>query len=103
MNAETIIQNQIRIALSKYGICFRLNAGHFKTIDGRMIKAGLAGLPDLLWIGPDGRTAWLEVKTGAGKVREHQQRFIDRLTEMGQVAGIVRSVDDALRMIGVIE
>lgn len=102
MNAETILQNQIRIALSDHGICIRLNSGVFMTDDCRPVRCGLPGLPDLVYIGPNGKTVWLEVKTADGAVRSNQKRFIARLTEMGHTAGIVRSVDDAMELIGVI-
>lgn len=43
---ETQIQNQIRIALSNYGICVRLNTGYFKT-DGLDIQE-LHGLTEMI-------------------------------------------------------
>lgn len=68
--------------------------------DGRPVKCGLPGLPDLLWIGPDGRTVWIEVKTPNGAASDKQKRFIEKLRQMGHVAGIARSVKDALELIG---
>lgn len=99
MNAETVLQNQIRCALSTSGICVRLNTGIFRTDDGRSVRCGIPGMPDLLWIGPDGKTAWIEVKTETGKIRQGQKQFIDRLIAMGHTAGIARSVDDALKLV----
>lgn len=100
MNEETLLQNQIRCALSAHGICIRLQSGVFMTDDCRPVRCGLPGLPDLLWIGPNGRTVWIEVKTESGQIRENQKRFIDRLAEMGHTAGIARSVEQALELIG---
>lgn len=97
---ETDLQNRIRIALSSRGIVIRMNSGVFKTADGRSVKQGIPGMPDLLWVGPDGKTAWIEVKTDRGRVAENQQRFIDRLQSMGHKACIARSVQDALNLIG---
>jgi hypothetical protein len=46
-----------------------------------------------------GRFLALEVKTDTGRVTPGQQRFIDAVRATGGCAGIVRSVDDALRII----
>jgi hypothetical protein len=100
MNEETILQNRIRCALSEHGICIRMNTGYFWTDNGYPIKCGVPGMPDLIWIGPDGKTVWLEVKTRLGIAQDNQKRFMSRLTELGHTAGIVRSVADALKLIG---
>lgn len=97
---ETDIQNKIRCALSAYGIVIRQNTGNFELKDGRHIVCGVKGLPDLQCILPDGKSAWIEVKTKTGKASIDQLRMISRLQEMGHIAGICRSVDDALRLIG---
>ena len=101
MNAETVLQNKIRIALSAYGICIRMNTGYFWTDNGYPIKCGVPGMPDLIFIGQNGQTVWIEVKTRVGTAQDNQKLFMARLTEMGHVAGIARSVDDALKLIGV--
>jgi len=97
--AEADIQNAIRKALSDYGIVVRLNVGVFLTDDGRRIKCGVKGLPDLLFIGNGGKVAFLEVKSLTGKPRPEQIRFIDTLRRMGHIAGICRCVEDALNLI----
>lgn len=98
---ETDIQNQIRVALSDHGIVVRMNTGNFELKDGRHIICGVKGLPDLLFVGNDGRTAFIEVKTDTGRASMEQLRFIGTLHDMGHIAGICRSPDDALRLIGV--
>ena len=100
MNRETVLQNKIRCALSDYGIVIRLNTGFFLTADNRMVKCGIPGMPDLLFLGPSGQTVWLEVKTATGIVSEAQNRFIARLRELGHTAEVVRSVDEALVLVG---
>jgi len=96
--AEADIQNAIRKALSDYGIVVRLNVGVFLTDDGRRIKCGVKGLPDLLFIGR-GKVAFIEVKAPHGKVCPEQYKFIKLLNDMGHRAGICRSVEDALKLI----
>jgi hypothetical protein len=97
---ETNIQNQIRCELSKYGICIRLNTGVFQTGDGRYVRSGVPGLPDLLYIGSNGKTVWIEVKTDRGRLSPEQTNFIETLRGMGHTAGVARTVTDALELIG---
>lgn len=100
MNRETIIQNEIRCALSAYGIVLRLNNGLFFTSDGRPMKSGLPkGTSDLLFIGKK-KIAFIEVKTPKGKATEKQLNFIERIKSLGHIAGVARSVEDALELIG---
>lgn len=97
---ETDIQNSIRLALSHHGIVIRQNTGTFLTPDGRHVKCGLTGMSDLLFIG-DGYVAFIEVKTASGRIRPEQQNFINRMLQMNHRAGIARSIEDALKIIGV--
>ena len=97
---EIDIQNSIRLELSKLGgLVLRLNNGLFYTEDGRPIKSGLPkGTSDLLYVGND-IIAFMEVKTSKGKPRPEQLRFIEKIKSLGHKAGIVRSVEDALKLI----
>lgn len=97
---ETDLQSLIRLELSKHGIVLRLNVGTFKTQDGRYISSGLPpGTSDLLFIGK-GFIAFIEVKTPTGKVEDDQEKFIQRVISLGHRAGVARSVEDALKIIG---
>jgi len=97
---ETDIQNQIRCDLSAYGIVIRMNTGLFFTKDGRPVKCGIPGTPDLLFLGPDGTIAWIEVKTEKGKPSPDQKRFLKMLKDIGHKAGIARNTREALEIIG---
>lgn len=99
MKPETILQNKIRCELSKYGVVVRMNSGVFLTADGRPVKSGVSGIPDLLFIGKGGITAWIEVKTDKGRPSEEQVNFIKMLRDHGHRAGIARSVADALEIL----
>lgn len=96
---ETDIQNQIRIALSKYGVVIRQNTGNFELKDGRRIVCGVKGLSDLLFVGSGGKVAFLEVKSDKGKPSPEQLNFIKKMHELGHRAGIVHSVEEALEII----
>lgn len=95
---ETDIQNAIRCELSKYGVVVRMNTGFFQTFDGRVIKCGIKGMSDLLFIG-QGYVAFIEVKTPTGRLRPEQKNFLARMKSMGHIAGVARSVDEAVKLI----
>lgn len=95
---ETDIQNQIRLALSKYGIVIRMQSGNFELKDGRHIVCGVKGLSDLLFIG-NGKVAFIEVKNQNGKPSKEQLNFISAVHKLGHRAGIARSVEEALEII----
>ena len=97
---EIEIQNEIRIALSQYGIVIRQNTGNFITKDGRHVKCGVTGLSDLLFVGENGLCAFIEVKKPGGRIRPEQKNFIKAVQSRGHAAGIAYSVEDALRIIG---
>lgn len=99
MKKETVLQNEIRLALSEYGICIRQNTGNFLTADGRRVRCGIPGLSDLLFIGPE-CIAFIEVKTDTGRPTPEQINFINAVRRLNHRAGIARSVEDALKIIG---
>lgn len=111
---EHEIQDRIREGLSAQteGIVLRLNSGSAwggklvntpeygpVIMNPRKILLCPEGTSDLLWIGPDGKVAWIEVKDAKGKAREAQERFINKMRKLGHRAGIARSVEDALRIL----
>ena len=113
MNPETKLQNEIRCALSDYGIVFRTNAGKFwqgqmvwsnefqqnVLINLRAIEGLPEGFSDTLFLGDDGRVAFVEIKTPTGRVRPEQKNFLEAMGRKGHIAGIVRSVEDAVRLV----
>lgn len=106
---EIKMQSEIRIALSKYGCVVRLNSGTFyqgrmvsgNLTDIRPVKCGIPGMPDLMFIGDNGKVCFIEVKSATGKASVEQKRFLAFLNERNIPCGIARSVFDALRIIGV--
>ena len=111
---EHTIQDLIRVELSKYGLVFRTNAGSAwggkcvnVPIYGRIImnpqKIDLLpkGFSDLLFVGSDGRVAFIECKDDKGTLRPEQERFLKVMQSYGHRAGVARSVEDALKIIGV--
>ena len=112
-NLETTLQQEIRLALgtNPQTRIFRNQVGSLPDPrTGRLVTFGLArGSADLIgWrtitIGPEHvgqRIAVftsIEVKTPTGRVSSFQQSWLEAVLAAGGIAGIARSVPDALRI-----
>ena len=104
---EHVVQNQIRLALSRGGTrLFRNNTGALRDQNGRLVQFGLCkGSSDLIgWqtvvITPDmvGKKVAcfvaIEIKD-KGRATKEQNAFIQRVREAGGLAGVARSIDQA--------
>jgi hypothetical protein len=85
--------------------CWRQNSGTFaeRNRDGstRYIRANTArGMSDIMGVLRDGRTLAIEVKSRIGRMRPGQEEFLQTIRQAGGVAGVCRSVDDAVRLLG---
>lgn len=113
-NAETDLQQRIRLAVGTRpdARLFRNQVGSLPDPrTGRLVTFGLArGSADLIgWrtvvITPDmvGRRVAvftsIEVKTPAGRVRPEQQAWLGVVRGAGGIAGVARSIDDALQIV----
>ena len=95
-----MIQTEIRIALSKYGMVHRNNVGNFYTEYGQRVQCGVKGESDLFFFGKDGTVAFIEVKDARGRPSKEQIQFLAVMQSYGFKAGICRSVEDAIKLIG---
>ena len=99
-NPETVLLQQIRLALAQIPgvIVWRNSIGH----DSRAhVDYGIQnpGGSDLIgWCPPSGRFLAIEVKTDTGVVSDAQRNFISMVRHHGGLAGIARSVADAIRI-----
>jgi len=112
--SEQTIQQNIRLALGTRPDLrlFRNNTGTLKDQHGRPVQFGLCkGSADLIgWrtvtITPDmvGQQVAvftsIEVKTPTGKLRPEQQQWLNVVQANGGIAGVARSVMDALQILG---
>lgn len=100
MKEETIIQNAIKIALSKKGcIVHRANVGVFYTHDGRLVHIGTEGHSDLYGHTSEGRAFYIEVKSPRGNPSNEQIRFLKAMKDSGAISGIARSSKDAIDLV----
>lgn len=109
---ETDIQQQIRLALSESGCkIFRNNCGKLQDKHGRWVSFGVAspGGSDLIGWTPTTVTAdmvgskiaiftAIEVKTTTGRISPQQLNFIDRVRLDGGIAGVARTVSEAIKI-----
>lgn len=101
MVTEHDIQNAVRVALTKAGHqVFRTNVGSVRLPDGRYFDTGLPkGHADLYGFRPDGQIFYIEMKKPGGRVRPEQVQFLKVMRDKGALAGIARSVEDALKIV----
>jgi hypothetical protein len=112
MPSEQSIQQNIRLTCSTGATrLFRNNTGTLKDQNGRPVQFGLCkGSADLIgWkrvtVTPDmvGQQVAvflsIEVKTPTGRIRPEQQQWLDAVQAAGGIAGVARSVDDALDLL----
>ena len=77
----------------------RMNTGAAK-VEGRFIRFGFKGCPDVLGQLKDGRLLGVEVKAQAGRLRPEQALFLARIRAAGGVAFVARDCRDVLRTLG---
>jgi len=110
--SEIDIQNEIRMALADAQVMsFRNNTGALKDKDGRLVRYGLCkGSSDIIGIKkikitPDmvgqeiGVFMAIEVKAAKGKATQAQTNFLHMVRKHGGLAGVARSVEEALKII----
>ena len=73
--------------------CERMNTGAAK-VEGRFIRFGFKGCPDVLGQLKDGRLLGVEVKAQAGRLRPEQALFRERIRCAGGVAFVARDCRD---------
>ena len=84
--------------------CWRQNSGTFaeRNRDGSMryVRANTArGMSDIMGVLRDGRTLAIEVKSRIGRMRPGQEEFLQTIRQAGGVAGVCRSVEDAVALL----
>ena len=80
-------------------VVWRQNTGA-AAIGSRFVRFGRPGCADIsgMMVGT-GRRVELEVKTPRGKISQHQAAFGELVADCGGVYAVVRSVEDANRVI----
>lgn len=79
-------------------IC-RMNSGAYRTEDGRFVRFGFPGCPDLLGQMRDGRLLALEIKAEKGRLTDEQAAVLETVRANHGVAGVARTVEEALAIV----
>lgn len=74
----------------------RMNSGAAQ-VQGRFIRFGWPGCPDVRGQLKDGRLLGVEVKAPTGRLRPEQALFLERIRAAGGVAFVARNYRDVLR------
>ena len=100
MNAETVLQNKIIVALCEQG-CFAVNhtVGDFFTKYGSLVSVGKPGESDIWGHRPDGKAFYLEVKMPGKYPRRDQLEFIEAMKNSGAIAGWCTTIPEALDIV----
>lgn len=101
MNQETILQNQIIVALCKNGCVARNHTvGQFYTKYGAIVNIGRHGESDITGHRmSDGKAIYIEVKLPGEHPRPDQKKFLDAMAKTGAISGVAHSVEEALEIV----
>ena len=100
---ESDLLNEIMREIGKHAAVYRCNSGQFYTKSGQRVSGLPKGFADVMAILPGGRAAFIECKVEKGKPSPEQTQFINRMQELGALAGVARSVPEALAICGLMD
>jgi hypothetical protein len=76
-----------------------MNSGAYKMPDGRYVRFGFPGCPDILGQMRDGRLLAIEVKAARGRLTDEQEFMLGKIRANNGVSGVARSIADALAIV----
>lgn len=82
----------------RVAFAWRMQSGVFQDGD-RMIRVGAVGIPDVIGMLGGGQLYAIEVKREGGRLTREQENTLAYIVERGGIAGVARSVEDALALI----
>lgn len=100
---ESAIQDAIMCAIGLHPLvawAHVTTSGKVKGRGGHWMTLGFPGLADIIGQLKDGRVLAIEVKDAKGKATKDQDEFLTLVRQHNGVAGVARSVEDALRIVG---
>lgn len=95
MKETEIVRACLEYLAVKKIFAWRQNQGVIPTGSGQFRRfAGLRGVSDILGVLPGGTILCVEVKSEKGRESEYQEEFQKKVSDLGGVACVVRSVDE---------
>lgn len=98
---QAAIVQALRIAFPKCIVAHFAN-GEKRDFGTAMKLKGMgvvAGMPDLIVVLPEGKVAWIEVKTTGGRLSAAQSDVIRVMTDLGHPVCVAREISDAVRFV----
>ena len=96
--SEAAVVKSVCAYLTAVGVFhWRNNTGaaRFRAGSGeRVVRFGVPGSPDILGILPGGRALGIECKAGRGRLSPAQRAWGERMTQLGALWILARSIDD---------
>jgi len=96
---QVALMDYLRLAAKPEIIYAAIPNGGFRHIRvaARLKNEGVRrGTPDIFFCLPEGRVAWLEMKTTKGSLSPEQKLFRDGVLALGHYWAMARSVDEAI-------
>lgn len=98
--SESAISRAIREMLPALGITATRHQSGMVRVGARVIHMGDPGWPDIIGWDRAGRFVGLEVKAAKGRLEASQGPLLARAAQAGCLVGVVRSVEDVVRLLG---
>lgn len=101
MRESELVNQIIRAVYDEGNKIFRINTGTVIMSNGRRFSTGTPkGFSDLMGVrGADGVAFFIECKVKPNKPTPEQIKFIESVKQVGALAGVAYSVDDALAIV----
>ena len=95
---EAQTQAAICALLDVLGLCYSVtDAARVWSRNGKVVASKVRrGWPDISLVLPNGRAAFMEVKSHTGRLRPDQAVMIQKLREASAYVAVVKSLDDAI-------
>jgi hypothetical protein len=77
----------------------RMNSGAYRMPDGRYVRFGFPGCPDILGQMCDGRLLAIEVKSSKGRLTDEQEFMLAKVRANNGVSGVARSIAEAVAIV----
>ena len=98
---ESQLLNDVMREIGKHGAVFRTNSGSVRLANGKSFRGLPKGFADCMLVRPGGTIAFVECKVKPNKPTPEQITFIEKMRSLGCRAGVAYSVDDALKICGI--
>jgi hypothetical protein len=98
---ESRLVYEVMQELGKHGAVYRCNSGSVQLPNGKRFHGMPKGFADIMLVMHGGIACFIECKIGKNATSPEQERFIERMRNLGARVGVARSVAEALQICGI--